>query len=99
MKFIIGENDTGKTKALIKQSLDTGIPIFVLYESKADSLRSKAYSYFGKTVKVVTPQDFALNTYTGDILVDDMDKVFNTLLATFIHSYDFNVVGATLTED
>lgn len=99
MKYMVGKNDTGKTRALIKQSLDTGIPIFVLYESKAESLRSKAYSYFGKTVKVVTPQDFTSNSYTGDILVDDMDKAFNTLLAAYIHSYDFNVVGATLTED
>ena len=99
MKYMVGKNDTGKTRALIKQSIDTGVPIFVLYESKAESLRSKAYSYFGKAVKVVTPQDFALNSYTGDILVDDMDKAFNTLLAAYIHSYDFNVVGATLTED
>ncbi len=99
MKYMVGKNDTGKTRALIKQSLDTDVPIFVLYDSKAESLRAKAYSYFGKSVRVITPQDFAVNGYTGDILVDDMDKAFNTLLAAYIHSYDFNVVGATLTED
>lgn len=99
MKFTVGKNDTGKTRALLKQSLDTGVPIFVLYEHKAESLREKSFSYFGKAARVVTPQDFANGDYSGDILVDDMDKAFNTLLAAYIHSYDFNVVGATLTED
>jgi hypothetical protein len=99
MNLIVDKNDSGKTRKLIQQSLETGIPIFVLYDRKADSLREKAHSYFGKTVKVVTPQDFTANGYTGDILVDDMDKAFNTLLAAYIHSYDFNIAGATLTED
>ena len=37
MKLIVGKNDSGKTKDLIKYSLDTGIPIFALYDSKAES--------------------------------------------------------------
>jgi hypothetical protein len=98
MKIIVNKNCTGKTRALIEQSLDSNIPIFVLYEGKAESLREKSLSYFDKVVRVITPQDFA-NGYTGSILVDDMDKVFHTLLADFVHSYDFAVAGATITED
>lgn len=98
MKLIINKNCTGKTRALIKQSLDTGIPIFVLYPGKAESLREKSLSYFDRVVHVVTPQDF-IEGYTGSILVDDLDKAFHTLLAAHVNSFDFNIAGATLTED
>lgn len=98
MKIIVDRNCTGKTRALIKQSLDTNIPIFALYTSKAESLREKSLSYFDKLVQVVTPQDFA-EGYSGPILVDDMDRVFYTLLAAHMHTYDFTIEGATLTED
>lgn len=98
MKLIVDKNCTGKTRTLIKRSLDENIPIFALYEGKAESLREKSLSYFDKIVRVVTPQDFT-NGYTGAILVDDMDKVFQALLADYIHSYDFSVAGATITED
>jgi hypothetical protein len=99
MKIIVGKNDSGKTRMLIKQSIDSGIPIFALYESKADSLRAKALSYFGKPVMVVTPNDFMQGMYTGEILVDDMEKAFTSLLATYLHTSDFNVVAATVTDD
>lgn len=98
MKFIVDKNCTGKTRALIKQSLDKNIPIFALYTSKAESLREKSLAYFDRVVQVVTPQDFA-NGYTGPIFVDDMDKAFHTLLAAHVNSFDFSVVGATLTDD
>jgi hypothetical protein len=48
---------------------------------------------------VVTPNDFMQGTYTGEILVDDMEKVFTSLLATYLHTSDFNVVVATVTDD
>lgn len=99
MRLIVDKNDSGKTRTLIQHSLDTGIPIFVLYDNKAEALRTKSRSYFGKTVSVVTPYDFTSGNYTGEILVDDLDKAFNALLAAYLHSYEFNVVGATLTED
>ena len=98
MKFIIAKNCSGKTRALIKQSLDTDIPIFALYTGKAESLREKSLAYFNKLVKVVTPQDFA-DGYTGQILVDDLDKAFQTLLASHLNSFDFSIAGATITED
>lgn len=99
MKLIAGKNDSGKTRELIKHSLDTGIPIFALYDSKAESIRTKALSYFGKPVHVVTTNDLAQNQYTGEILVDDMEKAFTVLLADFVKSSSFTVAGATITED
>jgi hypothetical protein len=98
MKLIVGKNDSGKTRTLIKYSLDNDIPIFALYDGKAESFRAKSISYFGKIVRVVTPGDLA-DGYSGPILVDDIDKAFHTLLATQTHAYDFNIVGATITED
>ena len=70
-----------------------------MYDGKAESLKAKSISYFGKPVRVVTPKEFSCNEYSGDILVDDMEKAFSALLAAFIHSQDFNVSGATITED
>lgn len=98
MKLIVDKNCTGKTRALIKQSLETDTPIFALYQSKVESLREKSLCYFGKIVRVVTPQDFA-DGYTGPILIDDLDKTFYTLLATHLNSFDFSIAGATITED
>lgn len=99
MKIIVDKNSTGKTRTLIKQSIDHGIPIFALYDGKAESLRTKAFSYFGKAVDVVTPNDFTSGNYKGDILVDDMEKAFITLLASYLNTADFNVIAATVTED
>jgi hypothetical protein len=99
MKLIVGKNDSGKTRTLIEHSLATGIPIFALYDSKAESLRAKSLSYFNTLVGVVTAQDISSGNYKGDILVDDLEKAFSQLLATCTQSYEFNVVGATLTED
>ena len=99
MKIIAGKNDTGKTRVLIQQSLDSNVPIFALYESAAESLRAKSMSYFNKVVRVVTPQDFRNGNYTGPILVDDMEKTFSNLLAAYLKSSDFSVAGVTITED
>ena len=98
MKIITAKNCSGKTRALIKQSLETDVPIFALYSGKAESLREKSLAYFEKPVRVVTPQDFS-NGYRGSILVDDLDKAFQALLAAHLNTFDFDVVGATITED
>ena len=98
MKFIIDKNCTGKTRELIRQSLENDVPIFAMNTGKAESLREKSLSYFDKVVRVVTAQDFA-NGYAGPILIDDMDKTFYTLLSAYINSFDFDIICATLTED
>lgn len=99
MKLIVGKNDSGKTRELIKYSLDNDIPIFAMYDGKAESIRAKAISYFGKSVRVVTPNDLASGEYLGDILVDDLEKVFTMLLTDFVRSTGFTVAGATVTDD
>lgn len=98
MKVIVGKNDSGKTRELIAYSLEAGIPIFVLYDSKAESIRAKAISYFNRVVKVVTPNDLA-NGYAGDLLVDDIEKAFSALLADFVKSSNFAVAAATITDE
>lgn len=47
MKIIANRNCTGKTKALIKESLETGNPILAITPMKANSLREKSQAYFG----------------------------------------------------
>lgn len=99
MKFIVGKSNTGKTKELIEYSLSSNIPIFALHNGKANSLRVKAFSYFNKAVQVVTPDDLIYGDYHGKILVDDLEKAFSMLLAEYLKTDDFEVVGATVTEE
>jgi hypothetical protein len=99
MKLIVGKNDSGKTRELIKHSLETGIPIFALYDSKAESIKAKSIYYFNKPAHVVTADDLANGNYAGEILVDDLEKVFTVLLADFTRSSALEVAGATITED
>ena len=99
MKLIVGKNDSGKTRELIKYSIDKDIPIFALDQRKAESLRSKALSYFGVPICVMTPDTLASNEYHGDILIDDMEKVFEALLGDFLRTSTLTVAGATITED
>ena len=98
MKIIIGKNCTGKTRDLIKESLEHDIPIFSMYPGKAESLREKSMCYFNKMVRVVTPQDFD-NGYKGPIMIDDIDKLFSLMLSDYVKSFDFTVVAASITED
>lgn len=99
MKAIVRPNNTGKTRELIEYSLQTGIPIYAYSDSKARSLREKALAYFGASVNIVTSADLASGASYGDILVDDMEKVFVKLLSTYLPTADFNLVGFTATED
>ena len=99
MKLIVGKNDTGKTRELIKYSLDNNVPIFALHNRNAEALRAKSISYFGKPVSIVTTDTLASHDYTGEILVDDLEKVFTELLANFVKSSGFELVGASVTEE
>jgi hypothetical protein len=99
MKLIVGKNDSGKTRELIKYSLDNDIPIFALYDGKAESIRAKSVSYFGKRARVITPNDLTTGEPVGEILVDDLEKAFAMLLADFVRSTNFTVAGATITDD
>lgn len=99
MKVIVRPNNTGKTKELIEYSLQTGIPIYAYSDSKARSLREKSLAYFGMSVNVVTSTDLASGAVYGDILVDDMEKVFSKLLSAYLPTADFSLAGFSATAD
>ena len=46
MKIICRQNCSGKTKELIKESLDTNTPILVFSPTKRGSLEEKSVAYF-----------------------------------------------------
>lgn len=99
MKIIIGKNATGKTKELIKYSLDNNIPILAVTKSKADSLREKSLAYFSKPANVITMPDLLDNTEISAVLVDDVEKAFAVLLQTYYSpESNISVVGFTATE-
>lgn len=53
MKIICKSNYSGKTKELIKESLDKNIPILALTLRKENSLKEKSIAYFGKVVSTI----------------------------------------------
>lgn len=96
MRVITRKNNTGKTKELIKKSLEEDIPILALSIKEKESLQEKAISYFGQMVKVVLPDNLETGT---NVLVDDLDKVFVKLMQSLFLCTNFNIVGATITEE
>ena len=96
MRVITRKNNTGKTKELIKKSLEEDIPILALSVKEKESLQEKAISYFDRMVKVVLPDDLEKDM---DVLVDDLDKVCIKLMQSLFLCTSFNIVGATITEE
>lgn len=88
-KVIADKNCTGKTRELIKTSLTTGDPILALTTTKASSLREKSLAYFGEDVKVITLDE--AKTYSGSILIDDLDEVISTLLQQVLNNSSVDV--------
>ena len=78
MVTICRNNCSGKTKELIKESLDTGVPILAINSRKAQSLREKSIAYFGEVVNTMDWEDAKF--YNGNVLIDDADKVMPILL-------------------
>lgn len=99
MHIIVRPNATGKTKELIQYSFDNNIPIFAITPHKAASIAEKSLAYFGKHVHVVTPEDLTSGDYTGDILIDDIEIVCDTLLKYFLAGSQFRIKGVTMTSD
>ena len=98
MQVFVGKNSTGKTRELIQYSMDTKIPIFAHTERKASSLREKSVAYFDKVVDIVTFSDLC-SGYTGDILVDDIEKVCEFLLRDCTMNTYLNIAGTTITNE
>ena len=92
MKIIANKNCTGKTKELIKESLETGNPILALTPLKANSLREKAKVYFNSDYLNVI--DFEnLKMYDGNVLIDDADEILSELLEKCLSNPNLKVSG------
>lgn len=91
MKIIANKNCTGKTKELIRESLDTNTPILALTPLKANSLREKSISHFNEEVNVI---DFeGLKNYNGNILIDDIDEVIGSILKKSLNNPNIDISG------
>lgn len=94
MKIICRSNCTGKTKELIKESLDTKIPILALTSRKENSLKEKSIVYFGEMVDVLNCTN--VKDYKGPVLIDDIEEILDILVKTTFENKDISVAGLTL---
>ena len=94
MKIICRENCSGKTKELIRESLETGIPILALDSRKAASLKEKSMAYFGEVVDTVDCID--AQNLNGKVLIDDLDKVLNLLVQRSFQNSNISVGGLVM---
>lgn len=94
MKIICRENCSGKTKELIRESLETGIPILTLDSRKAASLKEKSMAYFGEVVDTVDCID--AQNLNGKVLIDDLDKVLNLLVQRSFQNSNISVAGLVM---
>ena len=94
MKIICKENCSGKTKELIRESLDKDIPILVFNEMKRRSLEEKAMAYFTKHVRTLTLEE--AKQYSGDILIDDIDKNISSIIRGLTGNSNIDVATITL---
>ena len=91
MKIIANKNCTGKTKELIKESLETNTPILALTPLKERSLKEKSLAYFNKNVNVLNVEE--AKTYSGNILIDDLDKNISDILKLLLNNNEIDVSG------
>lgn len=94
MKIISRSNCSGKTKELIRESLDTGVPILALTPRKEASLKEKSIAYFNEMVNTIGYEE--AKTYKGKILIDDVEKILDTLIKHTFSNNDISVEGMTL---
>lgn len=94
MVVICRDNCSGKTKELIKNSLETGFPIIALNSRKAQSLREKSMAYFGEVVNTLEWDD--AKDYKGNVLVDDAEKIISALLQESLKNNNISVAGLTI---
>lgn len=94
MKIICKENCSGKTRELIRESLDKDLPILVFNESKRHSLEEKAMAYFSQRVRTLSIDE--AREYTGSILIDDIDKSLSTMVRCLVGNNNIDVETVTL---
>ena len=94
MNVIIGTAGSGKTKDLIKKAIDEKLPILEINPLRAKKLRERAMTWFGESIEIFDLE--TIGDYSGQILVDDIDKAFS-LLVDMIHGNKVRVNAATVT--
>ena len=94
MKIICRENCSGKTKELIKESLETGVPILALNSRTEASLKEKSMAYFNEVVNVLNYND--AKEYQGSVLIDDVEQVLSILVQDAFNNSNISVAGLTL---
>lgn len=94
MKIIAGKNCTGKTKELIKESLESNSPILALDSRKENSLKEKSIAYFGEEVPIIHLED--LKSYKGNFLIDDLDEVASEIFKRLSLNDSLEVSGAVI---
>lgn len=93
-KVIAGKNCSGKTKEIIKRSLETGNPILALTPTKARSLKEKSLAYFGEDVKIISAEELKL--YSGAVCIDDVDEVITPLLQQSLGNNELEISTAAV---
>ena len=94
MKVICRENCSGKTKELIRESLDTDTPILVFSSTKRRSLEEKSIVYFNEFVKTITLED--AKDYNGKVLIDDIDENIESLLKCALCNSNIEIGAVTI---
>ena len=94
MKIICRNNCSGKTKELIKESLDTQTPILVFSDSKRRSLEDKSLAYFNELVETIDVLE--AKNYNGKVLIDDLEENLDSLLKHAFNNPMLSVGAMTL---
>lgn len=83
MKKQIMSRGTGKTTSLVYRSAETGLPILCCNKAKADYITSLADRYGLEIPKPIRVGDILGKRHIGEVLVDDLDHVFNSWLEIY----------------
>ena len=94
MKIICRNNCSGKTKELIRESLDTQTPILVFSDSKRRSLEDKSLAYFNELVETIDVLE--AKNYNGKVLIDDLEENLDSLLKHAFNNPMLSVGAMTL---
>lgn len=94
MKVICRQNCSGKTKELIRESLDNNTPILVFSPTKKKSLEEKSIAYFNQPVKTLFFTE--AKEYDGKVLIDDLDENVEWLVKFALNNPQIGVDAVTL---
>ena len=95
MKIIAKPVGTGKTKELIKLSLETKTPILCQSQREAHSIIRKSLAYFGEIPFTLQYDD--LKNHKGSILIDNAEKLLEWDLARY--NPDIKIAAITLSTE